>query len=205
MKKFIINNVMNYITKNTDYNNIKLKEIEYGLISIYLTISKLVIISILAILLGIFKEMIICTIFFNIIRMPAFGLHATKSWTCLLSSTITFLLIPILSIYLNVNVIIKAIICSICILLMYKNAPADTKKKPIVNKKRRLVYKILSTLLAIIFSFIAILIDNQFVSNALIFALIIENILISPLVYKLFKLPYNNYITYLKEHPDFTQ
>jgi len=149
--------------------------------------------------------MIICTIFFNIIRMPAFGLHATKSWTCLLSSTITFLLIPILSIYLNVNVIIKAIICSICILLMYKNAPADTKKKPIVNKKRRLVYKILSTLLAIIFSFIAILIDNQFVSNALIFALIIENILISPLVYKLFKLPYNNYITYLKEHPDFTQ
>ena len=205
MKKFIIGKCMNYIKKNTNYNDVKLKEIEYGIVSIYLTISKIIIISILAIILGIFKEMIICTVFFNIIRMPAFGLHATKSWICLLSSAITFLLVPILSIYLIINVIIKAIICSICIILMYKNAPADTKKKPIVNKKRRFVYKTLSTILAIIFSFIAILINDQFISNALIFALIIENILISPLVYKLFKLPYNNYITYLKEHPDFAQ
>ena len=205
MKKFIIGKCMNYIKKNTNYNDVKLKEIEYGIVSIYLTISKIIIISILAIILGIFKEMIICTVFFNIIRMPAFGLHATKSWICLLSSAITFLLVPILSIYLNINVIIKAIICSICIILMYKNAPADTKKKPIVNKKRRFVYKTLSTILAIIFSFIAILINDQFISNALIFALIIENILISPFVYKLFKLPYNNYITYLKEHPDFAQ
>lgn len=205
MKKFIIGKCMKYIKENTDYDDVKLKEIEYGIVSIYLTISKIIIISILAFVLGIFKEMIICTIFFNIIRMPAFGLHATKSWICLLSSAITFLLVPILSIYLNINVIIKAIICSACIILMYKNAPADTKKKPIVNKKRRFVYKTLSTILAIIFSFIAILINDQFISNALIFALIIENILISPLVYKLFKLPYNNYITYLKEHPDFAQ
>lgn len=205
MKKFIINKCMNYIKNNTDYDDIKLKEIEYGIVSIYLTISKLIIISIMAIILGIFKEMIICTIFFNIIRMPAFGLHATKSWICLLSSAFTFLLVPILCIYLNVNVFVKVVICSICIILMFKNSPADTKKKPIINKKRRLIYKWLSTAISIAFSFIAILIDNQFISNSLIFALIIENILISPTIYKLFKLPYNNYITYLKEHPDFAQ
>lgn len=203
MKKFIIGHCMNYIKSNSDYSNSKLQEIEYGLVSIYLTISKFIFISIVALLLGIFKEMLTFTLFFNILRMPAFGLHATKSWICLISSTIIFILIPIMCIYSNINLYFKVIICCICIILMHKNAPADTYKRPIVNKKRRDTYKIISTTLAIIFGFTAVLINNEFISNCLIFSLILENALISPFVYKLFKLPYNNYITYLKEHPDF--
>lgn len=205
MKKFIIKKCMNYIKKNTDYDNTKLKEIEYGIVSIYLTFSKFIVISFLCFLLGIFKEMLIFTLFFNILRLPAFGLHATKSWMCWLSSTIIFIIIPTLCIYLNLDIYLKIIICLLCIILMFKNAPADTKKKPIVNKKRRKIYKIISTLFAIIFSICAIIIKNNFLSNCLIFALILENCLISPTVYKLFKLPYNNYITYLKEHPDFSK
>ena len=203
MKKFIIKKCMNYIEKNTDYDDIKLKEIEYGIVSIYLTFSKFIVISFLCFILGIFKEMLIFTLFFNILRLPAFGLHATKSWMCWISSTLIFICIPTLCIYLNLNIYTKIIIGLICIILMFKNAPADTKKKPIVNKKRRKIYKIISTLLAIIFSICSILIKNKFLSNSLIFALILENILISPITYKLFKLPYNNYIAFLKEHPDF--
>lgn len=205
MKKIIINKCMNYIKKNADYNDIKLKEIQYGLEGIYLTISKMLIISLLCIVLGIFKEMLIFILLFNMLRMPAFGLHATKSWICLLSSTIIFVGIPIACIYLKINIYIKLILCILGIIGMLKNAPADTKKRPIVNKKRRKIYKIISTILAVIFSISAILINNEFISNSLLFALILENLLISPLIYKLFKLPYNNYITYLKEHPDFAQ
>ena len=75
----------------------------------------------------------------------------------------------------------------------------------IVNKKRRLIYKLITTISAVIFSICAIAIKNNFLSNCLVFAIIIENALISPTTYKLFKLPYNNYITFLKEHPDFTK
>jgi len=203
MKKFIIGHCMNYIKSNGNYPNSRLQEIEYGLVSIYLTVSKLIVISIIALLLGIFKEMIIFTLFFNILRMPAFGLHATKSWICLISSSIIFILIPIMCIYLDINLYLKSIICIICIILMYKNAPADTYKRPIINKKRREIYKVISTILAITFGFIAILIKNEFISNCMMFTLILENALISPFVYKLFKLPYNNYITYIKEHPNF--
>lgn len=203
MKKLIINNCMNYIKRKSNYSEFKLKEIEYGLLSIYLTISKLIIISIIAFILGIFKEMIIFTLFFNIMRMPAFGLHATKSWICLISSTIIFILFPLMCIYLNISLCVKAWIGVLCILLMYKNAPADTYKRPIVSKKRRDAYKIISTLFAIVFSFTSLFINNNFISNCLIFSVILENALISPLVYKLFKLPYNNYITYLEKHPDF--
>lgn len=203
MKKFIIEKCMNYIKKNTKYNEIKLKEIEYGLLSIYLTISKFIIVSFISILLGIFKEMIIFSTLFNILRLPAFGLHATKSWICLLSTIVTYISITLLCIYITIDFTFKIIISSLCIILMFKNAPADTQKKPIVSKKRRAKLKIISTILAIIFSISAIIIKNNFLSNCLIFALILENILISPITYKLFKLPYNNYITFLKEHPGF--
>lgn len=203
MKKFIINKCMNYIKKYNDYDEIKLKEIEYGLVSIYLTFSKLIVIFTLAILLGIFKEVLIFLLLFNIIRLTAFGLHATKSWICLVSSTIMFIGLPLVCKNLNINIYLKIIICAINIVLIYKNAPADTYKRPIVNKTRRLIYKTLSTGTSIVFSFIAILIDNNFISNSLIFACILENCLISPYVYMLFRLPYNNYVTYLEKHPDF--
>lgn len=203
VKKFIVNNCMKYIKKNTNHDDIKLKEIEYGLVSIYLSISKFIFISLVALFLGIFKEMIIFTLLFNIIRLPAFGLHATKSWICLLSSTFLFIMVPILCIYLNLNNFSIVFICLVCMLLILKNAPADTYKRPIVSKKRRTIYKILSTVIAIVFSISAIIINDNFLSNCFVFALILENILISPTTYKIFKLPYNNYITFLKEHPNF--
>ena len=196
---------MNYIKKNTNYDKAKLAEIKYGLEAIYLTFSKIIIILILAFILKIEKEMIIYMLIYNIIRMPSFGLHATKSWICLLSSTILFIGIPYLCIILTIPIILKIFIGIVGICFMLKNAPADTKKRPIVNKKRRKVYKIISTLLAIIFVYFTIIIKNNFISNCFLLALVMQNFMISPLVYRIFKLPYNNYITFLKEHPEFKQ
>lgn len=195
---------MNYIEKNTNYSKTQLAEIKYGIEGIYLTISKCIVIFIIALLLGIFKEMIIFMLIYNILRMPSFGLHATKSWICLLSSSILFIGIPHLCIILNIPIIVKVIICILGICLMFKNSPADTKKRPIVSKKRRKIYKTISTLLTILFSFIAIFVNNNFISNCFVFAIVLQNLMISPVVYKIFNLPYNNYITFLKEHPDFS-
>lgn len=203
MKKRIIDKCMDYIKKKTDYDKTKLAEIKYGLEGLYLTFSKLIVISLLAIILGIFKEMIIFILIYNIIRMPSFGLHATKSWICLISSTILFISFPYLCIYLNIPLIIKIVIGILCVLLMFKNAPADTKKRPIVNKKRRLIYKISSTVIAILFVLISLFVKDNFISNSFLLALVMQNFMISPTIYKLFKLPYNNYIQFLKEHPDF--
>ena len=205
MKNLIINNCMKYIKSKTDYNKTKLAEIKYGLESIYLMFEKLILITILAAILGIFKEMVIYILIYNIIRMPSFGLHATKSWICLVSSTILFIGIPYLCIYLSIPIYIKIIIGILGICFMLKNAPADTKKKPIVSKKRRRTYKVISTLFAIIFCLLSIFIKDNFVSNCFLLALVMQNFMISPMVYKIFKLPYNNYITFLKEHPNFVQ
>ncbi|MBQ2947084.1 MAG: accessory gene regulator B family protein [Bacilli bacterium] len=205
MKKFIINKCMNYIIKNTDYDKTKLSEIKYGLEGIYLTFSKTIVILILAFILSIEKEMLIYMLIYNIIRIPSFGLHATKSWICLLSSTILFIGVPYLCIILTIPIFLKVIIGIVGIYLMFKNAPADTKKRPIVNKKRRKIYKIISTLLATIFVLLSSIIKDNFISNCFLLALVMQNCMISPAVYKIFRLPYNNYITFLKEHPEFQQ
>ena len=203
LKKFIIKKCMNYIKKNTKYDEVKLKEIEYGLASIYLTFSKLLVVAILSIILGIFKEMVIYVLIYNLLRLPSFGLHATKSWICLISTSTLFIGIPYLCIYLNIPLMIKIIITLLGVIFMIKNAPADTKKRPIVNKKRRLVYKTISTILTLIFGIVSIIIKNNYISNCLIMAIIMQNCMISPFVYKIFKLPYNNYKTFLKEHPEY--
>ena len=203
MKKLIINKLMNYIKKNGNYSNKELMEIEYGLTGIYLTLSKIIIISIIAYFLGIFKEMFIFMIFFNIIRTTAYGLHATKSWICLLSSTLIFIGIPLVCKFIYLNIIIKLILGIISIIFIYKNAPADTKKRPIVNMNRRYILNTLSIAISMIYIIVSFIMQNSYISNCLIFSILLEDFLISPIIYKIFNLSYNNYIDFLESHPNF--
>ncbi len=189
---------MNFVRKyNPDKTENDFEIIQYGLEGLYLTISKLVIILLLSIILGILKEVIIFLLIYNIIRTPSFGLHATKSWICLLSSTCIFIGVPFLCMHLILPMHVKIIIGIIGIIFMFKNAPADTYKRPIVSKKRRHMYKLISTIMAIAMVIGAIIIENQFISNSLIFALVVQNFMISPTVYHIFKLPYANYKNYV--------
>ena len=184
---------MNYILKYNNYDKIKQEELKYGLVGIYLLISKLIVILILSIILGIFKEVIIFTIIYIPIRAVSFGLHATKSWICLIVSTLLFVGLPFISKYILLPTYIKSIIGIISIIMMYKNSPADTHKRPIINKNRRLFFKYSSVIIAIIYTELSMFINNTFIINCLLFSLIIQCFLTSPLIYKIFKLPYNNY------------
>ena len=196
MKDLVINSVMNFILKYNNYDEVKKEELEYGLISIYLLIVKLIIILLISILLNVFKEVLIFTLIYIPIRSVSFGLHATKSWVCLILSTFMFVGLPLISKYLFLPIYIKSIIGIIAIILMFKNAPADTKKRPIVNKNRRLFFKYFSVFIAILYSFLSITLNDNFITNGLLFVLIIQCIITSPLVYKIFKLPYDNYKNY---------
>lgn len=197
MKEVFINNSMNLIQKYyPNYSETKLAELKYGLLGLYLMITKSIIIFGIALYLGIFKELLIFTIIYNILRAPSFGIHASKSWICLVSSASIFIFFTYLSATISISINIKTIIGIIGIILMYKNSPADTAKKPIVSPKRRKVYKIISTFIAIIFTILSIVIDNDFLANSFSFSLILQNIMIAPTTYKLFGEPYDNYKSY---------
>ena len=197
MKEVFINNSMSLIHKYyPNYSEEKLAELKYGLLGLYLMITKSIIIFGIAIYLNIFKELLIFTVIYNILRAPSFGIHASKSWICLVSSASIFIFSTYLSAKILISINIKIIFGIIGILLMYKNSPADTAKKPIVSPKRRRIYKNISTLIAIIFVITSIVIDNNFLSNSFILSLLLQNIMIAPTTYKIFGETYDNYKSY---------
>ena len=76
-------------------------------------------------------------------------------------------------------------------------APCDTEKRPIVSKKRRMVYKVISTITAMVYTVMLVYSKNNLISNALCFSIILQVVMILPITYKIFNLSYNNYKKYL--------
>ena len=197
MKKLIINKCMEFVTTyNKDLSQRDIDKIKYGLEGLYLTITKLIFIIIVSIILGIWKETLLLILIFNGIRLTAFGVHAKRSIDCLISSTLFFILFPILCIKLTIPLIIKIILFIPLTVLIGIFAPADTEKRPLINKKKRKIYKILSIIISIIYMTIAIVIKNNILSNCFIFAIVIQIIIMLPITYRIFGVSYNNYKTY---------
>lgn len=197
MKKLIINKCMELVTTyNKDLSQRDIDKIKYGLEGLYLTITKLIFIIIISIILGIWKETLLLIIIFNGIRLTAFGVHAKRSIDCLISSTLFFILFPIICIKLTIPLIVKVILFIPLTVLIGIFAPADTEKRPLINKKKRKIYKMLSIMISIIYMTIAIVIKDNTLSNCFIFAIVIQIIIMLPITYKIFGVSYNNYKTY---------
>ena len=198
IKKFFINKALNMITDiYPEYNDSKIDEIRYGLEAIYLSLTKVIVILSITLILGIFKEAVLVLLFFNGLRTTAFGIHASKSWMCWISSSILFIGIPYLCIYINIPNLIQYILIFIAMLFFLLYAPADTVKRPLVRKNRRIKFKISTLIIAFIYIIIFFYTDDIFLKNTIVCTMLLESVLIHPLTYRVFKLPYKNYERYV--------
>lgn len=197
MKKVLLNNCMSLVKSyNPKYTQKQLDTIKYGLEGLYLTITKLIIITLVAILLNIFKEFICLILLFNGIRLFSFGVHAKKSSHCLISSLLFFITIPFICKYAVIKDIYKIILMLPLITLIGIFSPADTEKRPLKNKRKRKIYKILSIIVSTIYMILSIIVKDNTLSNCFIFAIIIQIIIILPITYKIFGVSYKNYKKY---------
>ena len=199
MKNRIINNLMDIIKKYNNFDDIKLQEIKYGLETIYLTIIKTIVFIIISIILSTLKELLLFMLFYGILRLTGFGVHAKKSIHCWISSFITFILIPIFIKYLQLNNIIISILLFISILLLIIYAPADTPKRPLINKKKRIIYKVLTIFVAATYTILIIIKPTNLITNSMIYSLLLEGFLVAPISYKLFGVSYKNYKNYKRK------
>ena len=197
MKKRFLDKIKNSITKQyPNYSKDKIDEIMYGIEGIYMLITKTIIIFILAMILGIFKELLYLLISFNFIRLFAFGMHANKSYICLIFSSLLFLFGAFMCKYIIFNKSILYILYIITFLIIMMYAPADTKKRPLIKKNKRIKFKILSLIIVILYFILTLFIKNNLIINSLIIGITIECILILPITYKAFHMPYKNYKNY---------
>ena len=196
MKKKFLNSSMEFITKNKQYTDEQIEIMAYGLETIYLMVTKMIVIFGMAYVLGILKEMLLLLISYNIIRSQSFGIHASKSIYCLISSLTMFIGGALICKYMVIPyqlMIIIALVCNICLLLY---APADTYKRPLVNAKKRKRFKFMSIILGIIYTILIIIFRDYLIVNYLLIGMVEAIIIILPITYKIFHLPYNNYKTY---------
>lgn len=197
MKKRFLNTIRNSIKNQyPHYSNDKLEEIMYGVEGIYLTITKTIIIFLFAFLLGIAKELFFLLLSFNFIRLFAFGMHADKSWICLIFSSSLFIGGAFICKYINLNNTMIYILYVIALAIIIIYSPADTVKRPLIKKNKRLRFKLLSIFVTIIYFIMSMVTTNNMIINYLIIGLLIECILILPITYKLFNMPYRNYKKY---------
>lgn len=198
IKSFIINRSLKTVsTMYQEYDPIKMDEIRYGLEAVYLCLTKVFVILFVTFLLGFLKEAIILLLFFNGLRAFAFGIHASKSWMCWIASSILFIGFPYLCINLYMPDFVYYIIMGLSMMCFILYAPADTKKRPLVRKNRRLKFKILTIIVSSIYIALFIFTDSMFIKNTITCAMLIESVLIHPLTYRVFKLPYKNYERYV--------
>lgn len=200
LKRKILKALMNNIKKNKpDLNDEQLEIIEYGLEGLYLTIIKIIIILLLAIVLDILKETIMMIVFYNVTRFFTFGLHAKTSTSCLITSLLLFIGGTYLATYLQISLSVKISLSVICLILICIYAPADTEKRPLINPKKRKRFKILSIITSIIMGTLLIYLHDSYISNFMIIGQVEAVIMILPITYKLYGLPYNNYKNYIEK------
>ena len=199
MQTKVVNFIMDNIKKNCSYNDTKLLEIKYGIETLYLTITKSIVTIGLAIILNLVKELALLILFYSIIRLFGFGAHAKKAIHCWISSLTIFTLLPYLIKTIAINKCFVVAICIICLILLAIYAPADTPRRPLIHKKKRIVYKVLTILVAFIYIVYILLTDNNYYHNVLFFSILIQSVLVLPITYKLFGITYNNYKSYKKK------
>ena len=200
MKEKFVNSSISFISKYKDCDDLKLKRLKYGLAGIYSLIVKTIVVIIISILTKTIQETLLLILFYAGIRTFSFGWHAKSNLACWITTILVYNIIPLLIINMNFNNYIGYLILGLSLISMILWAPADTPKRPLIRKEARRKSKILSITVVIIYSIIYLFTNLKTLKSIILYALLIQTVLINPLTYKITNTRFNNYKYYKKTH-----
>lgn len=182
MKDKVVNYIFEKIKiNNTKYDEIKLEEIKYGLYGTYTLITKTSIIILISLLLNMFDYFIIFLLFYCIVRSVGYGCHARTNYECWIISIILLLGIPYFFINIKLSFFAKSIIWSVCFINYLIFCPADTEKRPMINRLRKLKFKF--AILTISILYLILIFKFESISNLILGAMVLEALLTNPIGY----------------------
>lgn len=191
----IENLLLNFIKKNTEYIDYDTEEIiRYGFQVLYFNLSKLIIVVIVAYFFRIIKETFLVILVLSVAKMFSFGFHAKDFIGCILITFVNIFGIIYISKVVHLSVDMKGYLCIFAFTLFLIFAPADSEERPIVSAKKRKKYKIFSLIVCKILCYIA-LGTETFLSNIIVFSLVVVAINTTPILYIIFGRRYRNYET----------
>lgn len=177
-----------------DVDDERAEIINYGIHLIIGEFPKIFLVLIISYLLGILKYTILMVIMLLPYRACSGGFHLKTHIGCIISTTLYYCGVPKISNYFvfynHTKLIFILSVLIFGMIMITRYAPADTENIPILRKKERKQKKILSYIFFIVGLLIAIIINNNQISNILIFGNFAQSIMITPLAYKLTKNKY---------------
>ena len=183
LSRFLGRKTLMLIMNHESFNKYDKEIVEYGLIMLYSTIVKLVIVVLLALSFGVLKEIALCAFVFGLLRSFAGGFHAKTSLGCLISMNIVYFSVYLLSSILPYSIYLYWISLIFCLVTIIAYAPADTAEKPITNLRQIRIMKLSSILVLLSMFYLAYFYFTEITKNIIILSCIFECATILPFMY----------------------
>ena len=163
--------------------------INYGLQNIVGEIPKIFLLFIIAYILGMLKEVLFMFIVLTPYRGASGGFHLKTHLGCILGTTAFYCGIVLLSQHVILDDMTKYILIGISwifgMIMIKLYAPADTENVPILSKKDRKKKQMIAYITYSIGLIAALLIQDNVISNILLFGNLIQTLTITKLAYRL--------------------
>ena len=168
--------------------------INYGLQNIVGEIPKIFLLFIIACILGMLKEVLFMFITLIPYRGASGGFHLKTHLGCIVGTTAFYCGIVLLSQHIILEDIIKYILIGISwifgMFMIKLYAPADTENVPILSKNDRKKKQIIAYIAYSIGLIAALLIQDNVISNMVLFGNLLQTLTITKLAYRLTKNKY---------------
>ncbi len=200
MKKKFIEKSYQFISKHQACDELQTKKIKYGLEGLYNVLTKVFVMAIITLILGIWKSYLLLIIFYAFARRYAYGLHSKSSITCWILTLSIYIFGSYFIFYANFSNYIIYLVWLFSFISFILWAPADTPNRPLIHKEKRKIQKIKACMICIIYLMFIFIFQNQMINNTIIYSLFIQSLCINPITYKITKTPFANYKIYCKNH-----
>lgn len=161
---------------------------------------KIVQIYSVAAILGVIIPTFVMHSSYMVLRKYARGWHSRSSLRCSLIGIVIFVGVPYIFQRLEIMIPMYCLYTSFLpmLVLVYRYAPADTEKNPLVKSAERRVMRKRAFLRLLILILFILFFQKTQLANWIFLGISVEILFITPLFYKLTKRSYRNYENYIE-------
>lgn len=188
--------IASWLNRYTQKEGLALEKMTIGIEIFLNNISKLIVVYVLAIVLGVIWQTLAVNIAFMVIKRCSFGVHALSNTVCTLVCVVAFVAVPWFTYGMGIGNIAVACIFAYVIAVLYRYAPADTKRRPLVGVNTRARLKRNAVISGLVLMGAALLIPDGSIKLMLALGAVFQTVAILPITYKILKRSEKNYEKY---------
>jgi len=186
-------NLTGRLNRYAGKSGLELRKLELGMEIALINVSKLAVVYLLALLLGVVVQTFIVSLAFAATKRYSFGLHALNSTVCTLVSCLMLVVVPWALQGVGISNIAVMVMFVPIVVCLYLYAPADTNARPLVGPKNRARLKKKAVAIGVVLMLVALVVPSGDVKLLIVLGVVLQCVAIMPLSYKILRRRGRNY------------